>query len=176
MNRGIPSHSNLSVKNQSSLDEVPTPSKVGGAVTRVRPRTKRGVRIPELREAALRILQVLGKWSSELPVFKATVGNFNVLFTPHHILHQRTKVREEIKYLELLTGVGCGNLQYGIDIWRGPKVLNIEWDEGGSILVRSFRRGDWEEEFLGLAKGLKSGADLDGVGLGLFLTGNSQIC
>ncbi|NKE43439.1 hypothetical protein HB662_01525 [Roseomonas frigidaquae] len=43
-------------------------------------------------------------------------------------------------------------LDTGLDIWRGPKVLSIEWDSrvAGSERIISFRRGAWEGEFLAI--------------------------
>ena len=42
---------------------------------------------------------------------------------------------------------------YGLDIWWGKgKVLNIEWNDGETIEIVSFRRGSWEAELLALAE------------------------
>ena len=38
-------------------------------------------------------------------------------------------------------------LPYGLDIWQGRKVLNLEWSDDQFVIV-SFRRGPWENVFL----------------------------
>lgn len=43
------------------------------------------------------------------------------------------------------------NLPYGLDIWTGKKVLNIEWCADGYFEIVSFRRGDWESTILSWA-------------------------
>ena len=37
---------------------------------------------------------------------------------------------------------------YGLDIWAPKKVLNIEWEESGDVVLVSFRRGEWEFELI----------------------------
>lgn len=42
-------------------------------------------------------------------------------------------------------------LPYELDIWAGPKVMLIEWDENDrEVRCISFRPGVWEEEALSL--------------------------
>ena len=36
------------------------------------------------------------------------------------------------------------NLPYGLDIWAGGKVLNLEWNDSGDMKLVSFKRGAWE--------------------------------
>ncbi len=60
-------------------------------------------------------------------------------------------VPETVKYLAAQTEKRPGNLGYGLDIWDRSgvgKVLNIEWDDSGTIELVSFRRGDWEKKVL----------------------------
>jgi hypothetical protein len=38
------------------------------------------------------------------------------------------------------------NLPYGLNIWSGNKVLNIEWSDDGRTDVVSYRPGPWERE------------------------------
>ncbi len=60
-------------------------------------------------------------------------------------------VPEAIKYFAAKTGDGSVNLSYGLDIWdKTRKVLNIEWNDPGEVLLVSFRRGDWEQKILSL--------------------------
>ena len=45
------------------------------------------------------------------------------------------------------------NLPYGLDIWTGRKVFNLEWDEeSGKVDLVTFKRGRWEEVVLRLAE------------------------
>ena len=44
------------------------------------------------------------------------------------------------------------NLPYGLDIWRGRKVMNIEWADDGRVDVVSYRQGPWERELEALAQ------------------------
>ena len=41
--------------------------------------------------------------------------------------------------------------QHGVDIWAPNKVLNLMWEDDGSVEIVSFRRGTWEETILNLA-------------------------
>jgi len=40
------------------------------------------------------------------------------------------------------------DLPYGLEVWRGGKVLSILWADSGSFKVNSFVRGSWEDEAL----------------------------
>jgi hypothetical protein len=42
-------------------------------------------------------------------------------------------------------------LPYGLEVWRGAKVLSVLWADDGAFEVASFVRGAWEDEALGLA-------------------------
>jgi hypothetical protein len=37
-------------------------------------------------------------------------------------------------------------LPYGLDIWAPNKVMNLEWDDKGGVILVSFRPGGWEAE------------------------------
>jgi hypothetical protein len=41
-------------------------------------------------------------------------------------------------------------LPYGLDVWRGLKVLSVQWSTDGAFKVASFMRGAWEDEALAL--------------------------
>jgi hypothetical protein len=43
------------------------------------------------------------------------------------------------------------SLPYGLDIFCGRKVLNIEWVEDGAVALVAFNRGDWEDRLLAAA-------------------------
>ena len=40
------------------------------------------------------------------------------------------------------------DLPYGLEVWRGSKVLSVLWADDGSFEVGSFVRGSWEDEAL----------------------------
>jgi hypothetical protein len=42
------------------------------------------------------------------------------------------------------------DLPYGLDVWRGSKVLSILWSDDGSFKVVTFVRGSWEDDALKL--------------------------
>ena len=44
-------------------------------------------------------------------------------------------------------------LSWGLDVWRGRKLLSLQWDDAGRAEVISFTRGPWEEEVLALGPG-----------------------
>jgi hypothetical protein len=56
------------------------------------------------------------------------------------------------RYLMALTGTAALNLPYGLDIWEGKKVLNLEWDIDNNLEIVSFKRGIWEQIFLAKAR------------------------
>lgn len=41
-------------------------------------------------------------------------------------------------------------LPYGLEIWRGDKVMSVLWADDGAFLVEQFERGAWEDDALGL--------------------------
>lgn len=45
---------------------------------------------------------------------------------------------------------GRTNLDYSLSIWRGPKVLFVEWDAATpkELDVANFKQSDWETDFL----------------------------
>ena len=40
------------------------------------------------------------------------------------------------------------DLPYGLEVWRGVKVLSVLWADDGCLEVATFVRGAWEEEAL----------------------------
>ena len=42
------------------------------------------------------------------------------------------------------------DLPYGLEVWRGSKVLSVLWADDGSSEVETFVRGSWEDEALAL--------------------------
>jgi hypothetical protein len=41
-------------------------------------------------------------------------------------------------------------LPYGLEVWRGDKVLSVLWSDHGAFAVPCFVRGAWEDEALAL--------------------------
>jgi len=35
---------------------------------------------------------------------------------------------------------------YWLDIWAGPKVFSVRWNDHGVFEILNFKRGDWEAE------------------------------
>jgi hypothetical protein len=58
---------------------------------------------------------------------------------------------EQAKYLAAQHGIKLlGALPYCIDIAQGWKVFSMEWADDGRTCIVSFKRGEWEAEFLAL--------------------------
>ena len=120
-------------------------------------KVKRSIRIQQLRQAALEVLLLRARSDAfgEAEAFHVEIGPFTILYrTPFQKLPVLSlKMRE----LEVMTGRKLKPADYGLDIWYGRKVMNIEWDEDQPVRVVSFRRGDWEEEFLSCAAAAVAG-------------------
>ena len=113
-----------------------------------------------LRDAALRYVRTHGKPGTsdgrvKVSFLEAKVGDYTMLLTtPFSGIPEPS---EEMKYLasRLNQEDRVQNAPpWGLDIWaRRPrgKVLNVGWQkEEGPLAITSFRRGDWEDELLGL--------------------------
>jgi hypothetical protein len=60
---------------------------------------------------------------------------------------------EYLKYRAAQLGMSARrNLPYGLDIWAPKKVLNIEWDDQGNVVLVSLWAGDWEAELIAAAE------------------------
>jgi len=42
------------------------------------------------------------------------------------------------------------DLGYGLEVWRGDRLMSVLWADDGSFLVERFVRGPWEDEALAL--------------------------
>lgn len=52
-----------------------------------------------------------------------------------------------MKYVAAVLGVDPQrNLPYGLDVWSPHKVLNVEWDDDGRVVVVSYKPGAWESK------------------------------
>ncbi len=111
-------------------------------------------RILKIRDAALAILEKHGEW--------VTVENF-----PHQvvswkgagffILHRTPFQPIPTSKKLVASGVSSATQrrhagEYGLEMWKDGKVLNIFWDVTGPIQIASYRRGPWKEELLSLTR------------------------
>ena len=108
--------------------------------------SKRLERVIAIRDRALILLKEHGEWHEMQGAGKsleASVGN--VKFSHRTPFSGIREVSPRMKYNEALFGKTM--LPYGLDIWAGKKVLNVEWDNEGNVEIVSFTRGEWENEF-----------------------------
>jgi len=108
----------------------------------------------ELRDRAIILLKTKGSWAAlsgavDTDAVRAltykTARRHIVLRTPFQKLPWSLTGAQ--KYAAAQNEVTLGqNLPYGLDIWAGRKVLNIEWDLGSVIEVVSYKPGDWERD------------------------------
>ena len=103
-----------------------------------------------IRDLAHRVLGAKGQWR---PVGKSNwltlqeSGLTIALRTPFQKLPQPY---ENTKFRVAALGYKL-NLPYGLDIWAPQKVMNLEWDDDGSVEVITFKRGEWEAQLATLA-------------------------
>jgi hypothetical protein len=105
----------------------------------------------QLRDLALQVIQTSGSWSSsgEVKALKYRGDDLSILYrTPFQRLPETP---DHIKYMGAFLGVDTQNLPYGLDIWSLRKVLNIEWDDKGRVILVSYKRGEWEKKLEALA-------------------------
>jgi hypothetical protein len=112
-------------------------------------------RVEELRGEALWVLERYGRWrpcgSRQLHMLTADVNNLLILHrTPFQKL---LKPSERMKYMAAVLGQSPRIQRYGLDIWHGKKVFDIEWNDAEEVEVRSFIRGEWEDRLLAVRCG-----------------------
>jgi hypothetical protein len=80
----------------------------------------------------------------------ADVSNLLILYrTPFQKIF---KPSERMKYMAAVFGQPPRTLPYGLDIWRGKKVLSIDWDDAEAVEIRSFTPGKWEDTLLAVQR------------------------
>jgi hypothetical protein len=117
-----------------------------------------------LRDAALTVLKHIGIWETvtlargasgarDIKVLSARLGNLHIL---HRTPFQRMPQPDDLlKYRAAqISLIVPQNLLYGLDLWAAKKVLNIEWDDKGSVVLISLHHGAWETELITLATSL----------------------
>ena len=107
-----------------------------------------------LRDAALIAVKRAGTWeagSSQIKLLTAHVGTLLISYrTPFQRLPEAP---EQMKYFAAQHGKPSPeSWPYGLDVWAPKKVMCIEWDDQGNVLLLSLRHGEWEAELIEAAK------------------------
>ena len=115
----------------------------------------------ELRDVALTVLQQYGQWKT-VQTSRSPGGNIRILSASVRGLDiccrtpfQRIpKPGNSLKYRAAQLGLSAPkNLPYGLDIWAPKKVMNIEWDDKGKLILVSLHPGHWQTELIELGGG-----------------------
>ena len=103
----------------------------------------------ELKDAALAVLQKPGvarsQKAGESQLMVGEIGPFRIAYrTPlqKHPLPPAPPASPERR-----------SLPYGLDVWAGTKVFNVQWDEDETFEVVLFKRGEWELALIAAARG-----------------------
>jgi hypothetical protein len=94
----------------------------------------------KLRDAALRIREVVEGWEPERRIMVVHSGVFRISYREPPLLPPRKATRTQPR----------AGLPYGVTIAADTKLLDIEWDDDTTAL-NCFQRGAWEEAFTRLA-------------------------
>lgn len=120
-------------------------------------------RATELRDIALQLLASAGTWvesrrqdGTPVRCLEFRRDGITIIYrTPFQKVFSEPS--DSLKYRAALLGLDCKtNLPYGLDIWSGRKVMNIEWDDRGRVDLVSFKRGPWEQHLEGFAGSLSA--------------------
>jgi hypothetical protein len=113
-------------------------------------RMSRIERAAQLRDAALSLLRAYGilRRHTRRPAVTTYAGVADLQLLLRTPLSRLPQPDEQLKYMAALLGRDHINLPYGLDVWAGRKVLNLEWDHDDRIEIVSFRRGPWEDILL----------------------------
>jgi hypothetical protein len=101
----------------------------------------------EMRDVGLAVLKKVGK--PEPGMGNDVTATRGVLMLSVHtpFSEQGPGPSEYHKYLGATIGlVPPKNLPYGLDIWAPKKVLNIEWNDHGHVVLVRFKPGAWQWE------------------------------
>lgn len=115
----------------------------------------------ELRDTALQLLASAGTWAESRRQDGTPVRCLEFRRDGIEMIHRTRFQRvfaepsDSAKYGAALLGLDWKrNLPYGLDIWAGQKVLNIEWDNQGRVELVSLKRGCWEQDLVALMASL----------------------
>ena len=101
----------------------------------------------EMRDVGLAVLKMAGKPEPGMGNNVAATRGTVMLSVRTPFSEQGPEPAEYHKYLGATIGlVPPKNLPYGLDIWAPKKVLNIEWNDHGDVLLVSFKPGAWQWE------------------------------
>ena|SRR6266567_3351632 len=115
-----------------------------------------------LRDAGLTIVRRMGLWEAvgvgrratsgagEMKLLSARLGGLHISYrTPFQQLPQAD---DASRYRAAQHGLTLHqNLPYRLDVYTTKKVLNIEWDDNGNVVLVSLHPGAWETELITLA-------------------------
>jgi hypothetical protein len=96
----------------------------------------------KLRDAALRIREVVEGWEPERRIMVVHSGAFRISYREPGLLLPLGKAARNTK--------PPAGLPYGLTITTDTKLLDMEWDDESTAL-NCFHRGAWEEAFTRLA-------------------------
>jgi hypothetical protein len=99
-----------------------------------------------LRELALKAMRERGTWEKADPINLMMLRHGEITIGHRTPFQRQPEPNQKTKYYLALLG-GPEPLPFGLDVWHGrKKVLGIEWDMDGRVVVMSFTPGDWEAE------------------------------
>ena len=96
------------------------------------------------RDAPLTLLRAKGEWMArgDIPFLRIMEPGLTLaLRTPFQRLPKET---ERAKYMRALDG-GRVSLPYGLEVRAPTRVLDIEWDDAGSVALIGYDPGEWEQ-------------------------------
>ena len=80
-------------------------------------------------------------------------GSLEILYrTPFQVLPEPSATTIRRAALEGFIIPSDINFPYGLDIWVGKKVFNLEWHDDGRFKIINFTRGEWEKTVLSWAE------------------------
>ena len=112
-------------------------------------------RAVELRDLALTVIRERGEWRDlgGARMLGFTTAGLTLLHrTPFQTFPNRPPMPDKAKYMTALERKAPPDLPYGLDVWSGGKVLNVEWDDERAYVI-SYTPGQWEAELEKLAIG-----------------------
>ena len=113
--------------------------------------TRRAETARQIRDRALLVVRNYGRYELVGDQYWLTWRGAGFIVShraPSQQLDDPSVAREQTKYHLIREGLTAPEpLPYGLEIWQGRKVMNLEWSDDAFLIV-SFRRGPWEKVFL----------------------------
>jgi hypothetical protein len=114
--------------------------------------SKRLAEVVAIRDHVCNIMRTEGKWS-EVSGIKAFMwerdGFTATLNTPFNPLPTAAPPISSYQDAALFQRARTPQPNQ-LSLWKGKKVLSVEWANGGPPGIISFRRGDWERQLLAI--------------------------